>query len=189
MDETGGMEDAALARLATEDEGAFEQLVSRYKDRVFRLCLSIVGDSGLAEDMAQEAFVRVHLNLARYDARHKFSAWLFRIAANVSATCLQRRRRERAVIALRPVVPLAAPDTQDRAALAVPALTQALAAIPERHRQVLTMRVCEGLTCREIGEILDMTPNAVSVAIYKAKQAIAEKMGAGHGMRRDPVAL
>src|SRR5205823_4240046 len=79
-----------VERCRRGDEGAFQELVDRYKDRVFALIARTVQDRSRAEDLAQDVFLRIHRGLPYFRGEARLSTWIYRIAANV---CLQDRGR------------------------------------------------------------------------------------------------
>src|SRR6478736_1098444 len=87
---TAAAERTLVARCRTSDEGAFQELVERYKDLVFALIARTVQDRSRAEDLAQEVFLRVHRGLPYFRGEARLSTWIYRIVANV---CLQDHAR------------------------------------------------------------------------------------------------
>src|SRR6476619_2786181 len=83
---TAAAERTLVARCRTSDEGAFQELVERYKDLVFALIARTVQDRSRAEDLAQEVFLRVHRGLPYFRGEARLSTWIYRIVANV---CVQ----------------------------------------------------------------------------------------------------
>ena len=87
-----------LARLARRgDQRAFAEIVDLYKDKLYHLAYRMTGNRQEAEDVVQEAFLRVYKNLDRYDENQKFSTWIYRIATNL---CIDRLRKRRAIYSL-----------------------------------------------------------------------------------------
>ena len=88
-----------MVRVRNEDPGAFEELVEKYQHRLVAVLHHVVGNAEEAEDLAQEAFLRIYRARKKYRARAKFSTWLFTIANNLALNALRSRQRK-------PVVPL-----------------------------------------------------------------------------------
>ena len=89
------LEDHELAALAAKgDDEAFRQIVLRFERPVYALVLRMVRDPTVAEDVAQDAFVKAYSNLHRFDASYRFSSWLFKIAHNTAIDLLRHRRHE-----------------------------------------------------------------------------------------------
>lgn len=155
-----------------DDQVAFAQLVRRWLGPIQRLCERMTGDVHAAEDLAQDAFVRVFTRRREYEASGKFSTWLWRIALNLCYDELRRRQRrektifenqgEEPVAALEGLMsPEAPPDKslldRERAAL----VQRALDELPEIYRTVLVLRHYEDLKFREIAEVLGVPEGTV----------------------------
>src|SRR5277367_5213288 len=96
---SGGMEadeQALVAAARKGDAGAFERLVARHADAVFRVCAGHLGAQE-AEDAAQEVFLRVHQGLGNFQGTSQLGTWIYRVATNVSLTRSKQRRRRRPV--------------------------------------------------------------------------------------------
>ena len=95
LDELGTLPDADVVRLAQQGrELAFRELVRRYERPVFSLVFRMVRDRETAEDLAQDAFVKILNHIDKYSPEFKFSSWLFKIANNVAIDHLRRRRHD-----------------------------------------------------------------------------------------------
>ena len=154
---------------------AFELLVDRYQDKVFHLALSLMRDRQLAEDMAQEVFMRIWRGLAGYSGAASLSTWIYAVGRN---TCLSELKRR----ALRPRLlmeesaldraadtPVAAPGSE--AALDVKVLLDRL---PERYRQALTLYYLEERSYQEVAEILGVPMGTVKTFLHRAKKELVE---------------
>jgi RNA polymerase sigma-70 factor (ECF subfamily) len=150
-------DDALIAGLAAGDREAAAILVRRYQRRVFGLALSVLGDAGLAEDVAQEAFVRAWRHAEAFDpGRGSAAGWLLTITRNLA---IDARRAQRA----RPVVPVEAietglldePGPDDLAVRAedVRRVHAALGGLTVGQRRAVVLAAFGGRTAREIGEI------------------------------------
>jgi RNA polymerase sigma-70 factor (ECF subfamily) len=162
-----------------DDEVAFAQLVRRWQTPIQRLCERMTGDAHHAEDIAQEAFMRVFARRREYEASGKFSTWLWRIALNLCYDELRsRQRREKTFFDEKggePVTALeafmvtdTAPDKllaeQERAGL----VQRALDELPEIYRAVLVLRHYENLKFREIAEVLGVPEGTVKSRMAEA---------------------
>src|SRR5579885_3627800 len=90
-DLSGASDQEVVARAVAGEEAAFRELVRRYERPVFSLLFRMVRDRALAEDLAQETFVKVLNGLASYRAEYKFSSWIFKVASNTAIDQLRRR--------------------------------------------------------------------------------------------------
>jgi RNA polymerase sigma-70 factor (ECF subfamily) len=172
----------ALARVAAGEVNAFALLVEAHQERLLRLCERLLGDVEEARDAAQEVFLRAYRKAGEFKPRGQVYTWLYRIATN---HCLNRLRRRRLVRFLRwddpaegdaPAFdpPDAAPDPA--AALEArrrwDATRKAIQALPSGQRAVLILARFEGLSYRQIAEVLGITEGAVESRLFRAMRRI-----------------
>lgn len=171
--------DARLVEDARQgDHAAFGQLVRRYERRLLRVIQRFVRDADLAEDLAQEAFLRVYERLDQYDASRRFGPWLFRIGVNVTLDFLRRRKR-RVWASLftdagreRDPDPASAdPRTQIDLNQEV---WQVVEQLPEKYRTVLVLRDLEGFSTSEIAAILDRREATIRWRLAEARNRFQE---------------
>jgi RNA polymerase sigma-70 factor (ECF subfamily) len=167
-----------LQRFVDGDERAFEQLVVRYESRVRNLAFGFVRDAGLAEDIAQEAFMRAYRGAARFRGGGTVKSWLYRIVANRARDELRsiKRRRESAWDEADPAR-VAAPETGsvERRAEAREIgrhLARALATIREDYRTPLVLREVEGLSYDEIATMLEWPVGTVKTRIHRGRHEL-----------------
>jgi len=152
-------DDALLAGYATGDPDASLAFVRRHQRRVFGLAMSIVCDAALAEDVAQEAFIRAWRHATTYDTRRgSVPAWLLTITRNLAIDAL-RLRRARAVdpetlrsLALEASGPGSQPAAAAEASADASRLRSALASLPEEQRRALVLAALCGRTAKEVSE-------------------------------------
>src|SRR5437870_1911405 len=155
----GAADDALLAGFGMGDAEAATAFVRRYQARVFGLARSIVGDPALAEDVAQEAFVRAWRHAAAYDARRgSVLTWLLTITRNLAIDALRLHRpapvdpAALAAFEVRPTGPPDAPGAAAEVATEMVRLRAALAALPEEQRRAVVLAALCGRTAKEVGE-------------------------------------
>ncbi|MBZ0100536.1 MAG: sigma-70 family RNA polymerase sigma factor [Thermoanaerobaculia bacterium] len=185
-----GPTDEELAAAASDgSEAAFRELVERFERPVFGLLARIVRRDDLAEDLAQETFVKAWKALRRFDPQRKFSSWLFKIAHNTALDALRRRGEE--------PLSLDAPAADGEAAPELPAdpraenplavalgreagrvLEAALEQLRPAYREILLLRFGEELSYEEIAEVSGLPLGTVKVHIFRARQELARRMGA-----------
>lgn len=180
-------ESLLIARAEEGDQAAFRELVERYQGAVYNLAYRMLGNPDDAEDAAQEIFVRVYRQLARYDRGRKFSTWVLAIATNYCIDQLRRRRVQ--LVPLEQVVPWARTREAgpERLALdqeATDELQGLLKRLPEKYRAVLILRYWEELSCAEIGETLGLPEGTVKTQLHRARKAV-ERLMAEQGEPRD----
>ena len=166
------------------DRAAFESLFRRHTPALVSFLARMVKDRGRAEELAQEVFIRIYNARERYEARARFSTWMFGIAHNLALNDLDRayRRHERP---LEPGTgelgadPAPGPDQLLDARRAGERLENALGELPERQRAALLLRSNEGLAYDEIAEALGVSRSSVKSLIHRARERLSELLREG----------
>jgi RNA polymerase sigma factor (sigma-70 family) len=172
-------DEALLAGLAAGQTSAAAAFVRRYQARVYGLVITIVRDPGIAEDVAQETFVRAWRNAATYDPRRgRVATWLLTIARNTAIDAMRVRRPEPLdpeIVAawLQPVGGAvdegAPPDERER-------VRSALAELPESQRRALFLAAFAGRTAREIGELESAPVGTIKTRIRTAMSKLRDSL-------------
>jgi RNA polymerase sigma-70 factor (ECF subfamily) len=184
-------DDAALIeRCRAGDVSAFEPLVEKYRQRVWRLAYNLLRDREEAWDVAQEAFIRAYQALGSFRGQSAFYTWLYRIVMNVSADrARSRSARGRAFGTERVpeedwdrVLPDQnaddeAPDAKAARLEQRQKIVQALDTLPEHHRQIVVLSDLEGLSYREIAETLDIPMGTVMSRLHNARKRLRDALG------------
>ena len=179
-------EDALIEALTTGDARAAEHLVRTHGGWMLAVARRIAGDTALAEDCVQEAFLSALQKIESFEGRSSLKTWLHRIVVNQTLMKLRSRRNkaEDSIDALLPDFDAYACRIEDRlGALATPeeicdredrrALVQAkIRELPESYRLVLQLRDIEELTTREVAEALDLSEANVKVRLHRARSAL-----------------
>lgn len=187
-------EDAKLM-LAVQagDAFAFEELTTRNQARVYAYLHRFVGEPQLAEDLAQEVFMRVYKHRATYRQEARFSTWLFRVAHNVAFNALRSksRRPEKLFSALKSsegetsqvsfedgvFSRSGSTPTQKIARLERQAVVRAAVdKLNPRQRQAVLLSRFEGMSYQQISEVMDMTPEAVKSLLSRARQNLKQAL-------------
>jgi RNA polymerase sigma-70 factor (ECF subfamily) len=184
------MSDAAIMlRAAAGDEAGFNYLAMKYHRPIFHFLFRMVRNQAIAEELAQEVFLRVYRSRQSYRAEAKFSTWLYRIATNLAVNYARDTKHERATRN----VYLDAPDEQTGTtpdvANAEPSMEQNLLheermkairthvmALPERQRMAVLMHKYQGMDYREIGAVLRLSESATKSLLFRAYQTLREKL-------------
>ncbi|MBV8792065.1 MAG: sigma-70 family RNA polymerase sigma factor [Pseudolabrys sp.] len=171
-------DEVLMARTAGGDERAFRALARRHVPHVIALARGILRNGADAEDVAQEAMLRVWTHAPRWKPIAPFRAWLRRVVVNL---CLDRKRK----IGFSPLeaagdVVDAAPDAAARreARDEERQLDVAIDRLPDRQRAAIVLTYHEGLSNAQTAEALDTTVKAVETLLVRAKQALREALGA-----------
>jgi len=157
---------------------AFELLLPRFRDRVYRLALSILRDASAAEDAAQDVFVRLWRALPGYNGRAALSTWIYAITRN---TCISALRKRRPQISLdEPMfddnedgggLQLAAPEHDDSAVSSVEKLLEKL---PERYRQAVVLFYMEDKSYEQTAAALTLPLGTVKALLHRARKRLIE---------------
>jgi RNA polymerase sigma-70 factor, ECF subfamily len=167
--------DAEVCRLlaAGERERAFERLLAAYRGRVYRLALGYVRSSADAEDLAQEAFVRLWRALPLYDGRASFSTWLYVIARNACLSELRRRgSRPTSPLDDDAADPAAAMASASRADLRLDCETL-VDMLDEPQRRIVRLFYLEERSYEQVAVMLDMPVNTVRSHLHRARKRLA----------------
>lgn len=183
-------DEALVLLVSRRDERAFEQLYDRYADLVYSVALRILTDPALAQDVAQEVFLRLWRAPDSYDAaRGRFANWLVSVARNRAVDEVRTRGRRR----LREVGPVTSEDPPDgraddpsalaQADLDARAVRRALVDLPEEQRLTLELAYYGGLTQQEIAQLLNQPLGTVKtrtrLAMKKLRLALKDEVEAG----------
>lgn len=158
--------------------GSFDQLYAQYKPAVTRYLGGMCGDPTLAEELAQETFVRAATKLMLFRGDSAFSTWLFRIARNTYLSWVERQRDAKIDTEEFHALPDRRADGNPEAQILFAeqrtAIQRALAMLPERQRTILLLRDLEGFAYNEIAVVLDMSLAAVKVNLHRARLRFRE---------------
>ena len=184
--------DAPLVeRVKRGDTRAFEMLVVKYQRRIERLIGRMVRDADLVQDIAQESFIRAYRALPKFRGESAFYTWLYRIAVNTAKKALMELKRDPLIFE----AALASREDDDETSRVENELTtgespesimaskqiaatvnEAIEALSVDLRQAITLREIEGLSYEEIAEIMNCPIGTVRSRIFRAREAIAQRL-------------
>jgi RNA polymerase sigma-70 factor, ECF subfamily len=177
-------DDSEIARARRGDPAAFDLLLVRYQNRLFRYLLRLVGDPPLAEDLFQQTWLQVMTRLDRYDERRPFDPWLFSVARHLAIDHL-RRTAPRSLDEPSPTgeskaerLPGREPGHLERILERERRshLEQKLAELPALYREVLALRFEEEMTFDEISEVLGAPTSTVKSRVQRGLAMLRKKM-------------
>ncbi|MFN9445048.1 MAG: RNA polymerase sigma factor [Pirellulaceae bacterium] len=173
-----------MLRVRDDDASAYEELINKYQGSVIRLMQSWTNDRDLAEDLAQDVFLRVFRSRKSYQATAKFATWLFHIANNVGSNAVRDRSRRHEAqgmmvqdgsgnylgmdqLAAAPsgAIPTRQIERSERARM----VQNAVHALQERQRIALVLSKFEGMSYQEIADSMGMTVKAVKSLLSRAR--------------------
>jgi RNA polymerase sigma-70 factor (ECF subfamily) len=180
---------AIMLRVAAGDDQGFNYLAQKYHRAIIHFLFRMVRNQAIAEELAQEVFLRVYRSRESYRAEAKFTTWLYRIATNLAVNHARDTRHERAA----QNVYLDAPDEETGARPDVaddePSVEQRLLrdermaairthvmALPERQRMAVLMHKYQGMDYRQIGEVLKLSESATKSLLFRAYQTLRDKL-------------
>jgi len=156
-----------VERFLGGDARAFEELYSKYYEKVFAIARGVLLDSDEAADAVQEIFTLVYRHLGRFDKRSRFSTWLFRVAVNRSIQEARRTKYRSRTVALTEAagkVTDEEPDTTD------PRIQMALAKLAAQDRALLVLFYWEELSLQDIAASIGCGVNAAKTRLYRARE-------------------
>jgi RNA polymerase sigma-70 factor, ECF subfamily len=172
---------ALLDATSRGDRDAFESLVKRYQSPLLNFIARYLGDRAMAEDLTQEAFLRIYRAAPRFEAKTKVSTWVFRIAYNLVLTEIDRRRRQQNVCdalcrsreedALEQLAKPSEPFELEEE------IISAIAGLPGSQRAALLLRINEDLSYLEIGEVLGVGVQSVESLLFRARKNLRQSLG------------
>ncbi len=168
---------ALIERTLKGENGAFDMLVTRYRDRVFSLAYHMLQNAFEADDVAQEVFVKAYRNLGKFRQEASLFTWLYRIAVNEIYTRTKKTSRRRALYenALQEssrlhATPLASPEDLAQSGELKEMILKAINQLDPRFRQVLILKELEGLEVGEVARILGLPEGTVKSRLFRARE-------------------
>ncbi|MGA7107376.1 MAG: sigma-70 family RNA polymerase sigma factor [Terracidiphilus sp.] len=180
---------AVMLRVAAGDQAGFDFLVQKHYRAMIHFLFRMVRNQAVAEELAQEVFLRVYRSRESYRAEAKFTTWLYRIATNLAVNHARDTRHERSAS----TVYLDAPDEESGTTPDVAddepnveqnllrdermaAIRQHVMALPERQRMAVLMHKYQGMDYRQIGEVLKLSESATKSLLFRAYQTLRDKL-------------
>ncbi len=166
---------AVIKRCQRGDGSAFRELVDKYQRRTYWIAHNMLNSYELAQDVSQEAFIRVFRNLARFDTGKNFYTWLYQIVVNLCIDNMRKLSHGRAVdldeVGGVPDTdekkdPVGATDRMELRAR----VHKALDRLPPKYQAVLTLRDIQGFSCEEIAQIVGCTNATVRWRLHRARR-------------------
>jgi RNA polymerase sigma-70 factor (ECF subfamily) len=188
--EFGQMDDATIMlELRTGNMAGFDFLIQKYRKPIIHFMYRMVRNQAVAEELAQEVFLRVYRSRETYRAEARFSTWLYRIATNLGVNYARDNRHERmaSTVYLDEVDSETGttPDVADTTPGAeadmlrqerLNAIREHVMALPERQRMAVLMHKYEGMDYKQIGDVLKLSESATKSLLFRAYQTLRDKL-------------
>jgi RNA polymerase sigma-70 factor (ECF subfamily) len=184
------LEDSAIMlELRAGNMAGFDYLIQKYRKPIINFMYRMAHNQAVAEELAQEVFLRVYRSRETYRAEARFSTWLYRIATNLGVNYARDTRLERAASTVyldeADSETGTTPDVADLAPSAeaymirqerLDAIRQHVLALPERQRMAVLMHKYEGMDYKQIGDVLKLSESATKSLLFRAYQTLREKL-------------
>jgi RNA polymerase sigma-70 factor (ECF subfamily) len=174
-----------MLRVKAGDQSAFDYLVQKYRRPMLSFMYRMVHNTAVAEDLAQEVFLRVYRSRENYEASAKFTTWLYRIASNLAVNHARDTRHQRP----ENTVSLDEPDQETGLTMDVPdnsltaeeaivrrerlaAIRQRVQALPERQRIAVIMHKYQQMDYHQIAEVLKLSESAIKSLLFRAYETL-----------------
>ena len=161
------------------DKAAFEQLVIRHQDLVFSLAYKLTGNREMANDVAQEAFIRAWKAIGKFRGDSTFSTWIYRITVNTAWTLRKKAKKHNTLNIDDTYEPIVIDEKKDPELVAINSdlssvLINALDKIPIEQRIIVELKNIEGRSHKEIADYLDISVTAAKVRLHRAHQKLRQ---------------
>jgi RNA polymerase sigma-70 factor (ECF subfamily) len=178
-----------MLRVRQGDDAGFNYLISKYQRQIVHFMFRMVHNQAVAEELAQEVFLRVYRSRETYRAEARFSTWLYRIATNLGVNHARDTKHERAAQNVYLDQPDAETGTTPDVADTTPnvemdllkderlrAIRAHVLELPERQRTAVLMHKYQGMDYKQIGEVLKLSESATKSLLFRAYQALRESL-------------
>lgn len=178
-----------VQRVQAGDQKAFELLVAKYQRRIFRLISRFVRDAALAEDVAQETFLRAYRAIGQFRGDSQFYTWLYRIAVNTAKKSLSDSARDPVIresstiskdgetfVSGEQLTDMETPEAVLASREIARTVNAAMDALPEDLRTAIALREIEGLSYEDIAQVMNCPVGTVRSRIFRAREAIARQL-------------
>ena len=171
-------ERALISRIVAGEEELYRELIDQHKNQVFALTMKILGETGEAEEAAQDSFIKAYQNLSSFNYKSKFSTWLYRIAFNTAISYKRKHRIEKTQYE-EAVINMESGDSTDKEIMQKEQkyfIQKALRQLPEIDRTILTLFYLSDYSTEEVSKATGMKLSAVKVRLFRARKKMADEL-------------
>jgi RNA polymerase sigma-70 factor (ECF subfamily) len=191
------MDEKDLVRQSKEgDEEAFGVLVKKYKTKMYHLAYSLTQDAQVADDLAQEVFIKAYFALDKFRGKSEFGTWIYRIAVNHCRDFLRKKNRMTQIPLENIIGKISAQEDEilpeekeQEEAQRRKVVHAAIQTLPDKYRVILSLRDIQDFSYNEIAKILVISPGTVDSRLHRARKMLRKKLepffsqkGEGHEM-------
>jgi len=161
-----------LSRAKEGDDAAFNELVRRHQDFVYRAALGYLHDRESAKDAVQEVFIKAYRGMPYFQSDSQFTTWLYKICKNYCLNLLRRQKLENET------EPAVSNMSENNLALEL-RLKKMIESLSEEHREIISLRYYQDLKYGQIARLLDIPLSTVKIRLFRAKAELKTLVGAG----------
>ena len=184
---TNSPDDALVAECLNGCEGAFDELMGRYQDSLYRLAYYWTGNREDAQDLCQDCFIHLYSVLPKYDHNYRFGVWLYKVSTNHCINWLKKHRRRPPALSLSSLLgeEVEIPDNvpqPEQALLAAEdrkAVMDAVNALPVVYRMPIVLKYLEDFSYKEIAVLLNISVKNVEIRLHRAKAMLQKSLRHG----------
>ncbi len=166
--------------LETQSQEHFSMLYDRYSDKVYSKCLSLLKNDASAQDAAQDIFLKIFLNLAKFNKKSRFSTWVYSITYNYCIDTIRRKKKEKTILTddeNEKETPSEEVEDKEMLEMEIERLSYVLDKIPEADKVVLLMKYREGLSIKDISKAFNKSESAIKMKLKRAKNKVRKIYG------------
>jgi len=161
------------------DKEAYAVLVVRWQHLLYRLAVRMLGDTHMAEETVQRAFITGYEKLERLNRPEAFGSWVAGITRNLCRNVVRDRAKQPVSLdslAEAGTLPTNPGDPGSATAELIAAVRRLIPQLPEKHREILELRYTEGYSCRQVAELLDLSPSAATSRLHQARKRLLKML-------------
>ncbi len=156
----------------------YEEIITRYKNGVYSLCMRMIRNNEDAKDLSQEAFIKAYQNLDKYNPDYKFSTWIFRVASNLCIDYLRKNKTKTLPYDDKLTMSHDMASAEDMYIHSdnKKQIEKAIKDLPEEYRVLILLYHKEGLSYEEMGEVLKLPMSKVKNRLYRARNRLKDSL-------------
>jgi RNA polymerase sigma-70 factor (ECF subfamily) len=160
------------------DGEQFGEIIGRYKNGVYSICMRMVGDAEEARDLSQETFIKAYNNLLKYNPEYKFSTWIFKIATNLSIDYLRRKKHQALPLDEKMSMPYDTASAEDMYLHSCnkDEIERVIQELPTDYKALVILYHKEGLSYQDICDVMKLPMSKVKNRLHRARSMLKERL-------------